>query len=118
MLTVADSVSIYLYNFPIDMRKGVNSLTVLLANELSMRPQSGDLFIFRNKRGDRVKLIHWHKNGFMLHYKCLESGKFRFPKAGSGDRLSLTADQLNWLLAGLDFMLMAQCPELNFEHYC
>tara|TARA_B100001996_G_scaffold379343_1_gene364946 strand:- start:1965 stop:2318 length:354 start_codon:yes stop_codon:yes gene_type:complete len=116
MLTVPDEVSIYLYNQPIDMRKGINGLTILLVNELSMQPQQGDLFVFRNRRGDKVKIIHWHKNGFMIHYKCLESGKFRFPQELE-DQLLLTSDQLSWLLAGLDFILMTQCPEINFEHY-
>ena len=116
MLTLADGIEIYVYSDPIDMRKGINGLTILLTNELDAKPQSGDLYVFRNKRGDKVKVLHWHKNGFMIHYKCLESGKFRFPKA-LGDQLLLTPDQLGWLLAGLDFLLIAQCPELNFEHY-
>lgn len=116
MLSVPDDISIYLYNHPIDMRKGINGLTILLVNELSMQPQKGDLFVFRNRRGDKIKIIHWHKNGFMIHYKCLESGRFRFPQE-LDEQLLLTSDQLSWLLAGLDFILMAQCPELNFEHY-
>lgn len=116
MLTLPDTLAIHLYNRPIDMRKGVNGLTQLLANELSLNPQSGDLYVFRNKRGDKVKIIHWHKNGFMIHYKCLERGRFHFCHEIAG-QIVLTADQLSWLLAGLDFRLMAQCPELNFENY-
>lgn len=117
MLALPDNIAIYLYNPPIDMRKGINGLTVLLANEWSQQLQNGDLFVFRNKRGDKVKILHWHKNGFMIHYKCLERGKFLFPKILDA-QVILTRDQLMWLLAGLDFMLMAQCPEINFTHYC
>ena len=116
MLAIPEGTQIYLYSGPIDMRKGINGLTILLTNDLSAQPQNGDMFVFRNKRGDKIKIIHWHKNGFMMHYKCLERGKFRFTK-GLDSQLFLTEDQLNWLLAGLDFMLMQQCPEMDFSHY-
>ena len=116
MLTLPDNIAIYLYNQPIDMRKSINGLSILLATKLSMQPKSGDLFVFRNKRGDKVKILHWNRNGFIVHYKCLEKGRFKFPKT-IDNQLTLNKDQLTWLLAGLDFMLMAQYPEIDFTHY-
>ena len=116
MLTLTEGIKIYLYSEPVDMRKGVNSLTILLVDQLSVKPQSGDLYLFRNRRSTKVKVLHWDKNGFLLHYKCIERGRFKFPRDLDG-QIELSESQLSWLLAGLDFMLMAECKELDFSHY-
>jgi len=117
MIILNDSIQIYLYASVVDMRKSIDGLSALLVDSFDKNPASGDIYIFRNRSCDKVKALQWHKNGFFLHYKRLEKGRFKIPKNHENDSIIITEDQLNWLFAGLDFSLMADCPELNFDNY-
>ncbi len=75
----------------------------------------GSVFVFYNGARNRVKCLFWDKNGFVLYQKRLERGKFKINRSEDGLFL-LTQQQLDWLLAGLDFALMGKFPELDFEH--
>lgn len=116
MILLRKDIKIYFYVPIVDMRKAIDGLTVLIIEALENEPQSGDLFIFRN-RSDKVKIIYWDRNGFILHYKRLEKGKFKFPKICKKDKFEISSEQLSWLLAGLDFVLMEEFSELNYENY-
>ena len=116
MISLCDNAKVFLYTPIVDMRKAIDGLSLLIVEALGAKPQSGDIFIFRN-RGDKVKIIYWDRNGFVMHYKRLESSKFKFPKTFEGNKFEITQEQLSWLLAGLDFVLMDAYPELNFENY-
>ena len=70
----------YLYSEATDMRKGFNGLSGLVRNEMGANPLSGSVFIFINRRKDRMKLLVWETGGFVLYYKLLESGTFQLPK--------------------------------------
>ena len=85
-----------------DMRKGVAGLAALAETVLRQRPSSGAVFVFRGRRGDRVKLLHWDGQGFCLYYKILERGRFFWP-AGTGGSVRLTAAQLSMLWEGIDW---------------
>ena len=76
---------------------------VLVADTLECDPASGQLFIFRNRQGDKIKMLYWQDNGFWLLYKRNESGRFIFPPIVD-DTMTLSPDQLHWLLSGIDFM--------------
>jgi transposase len=85
-----------------DMRKGMDTLCALVQNALAANPFSGQLFIFRGRRGDRVKVL-WHEpEGVCLYCKRLERGHFVWPQARSGTVL-LTSAQLSMLLEGIDW---------------
>jgi len=116
MLTLTDGSQVYLSLMPVDMRKSINGLSVLVFDALSKSPQSGDVFIFYNKTKNKVKLLFWDRNGFVLYYKRLERGKFKFSQATEGV-IELHEDQLSWLLAGLDFQLMQEFSDLNYSDY-
>ena len=93
---------IWLYRKPVDFRKQIDGLVMLVADQLRANPASGQLFIFRNNGADKIKILWWDLNGFWLLYKRLERGRFIFPTAG--DKVwQLTKDDLSWLLSGLDF---------------
>lgn len=109
-------ISIYLATKPIDMRKEINGLTLLVADVLQHSPQSLSVYVFYNRQKDKVKCLWWDKNGFVLYYKRLERGRYKIPSL-SDEILFLSDEQLSWLLAGLDFHLMSQFPELDFTHY-
>ena len=103
MLSLPQPVHIYLCAAPTDMRKGFDSLAALVAEELGGDPLSGHLFVFRSKRGDRVKLLYWDRDGLALYYKRLEQGVFRFPSADAEAKsVEVTAEELSLLLWGID----------------
>lgn len=85
-----------------DMRKGMNGLAAIAQTALDERPFSGDVFVFRGKRGDLVKLLWWSGDGMNLYAKRLERGRFVWPQAANG-AVHLTAAQLSMLLEGIDW---------------
>jgi len=80
MFSLTSSLNYFLYNGPTDMRKSFDGLCGMVSDKLSRNPMSGEVFIFINKRRDRIKLLHWEPGGFMLYYKRLESGTIELPR--------------------------------------
>ena len=89
MLNLSELVRIYLCTQPPDMRKGFDSLAAVVRDWLGHDPLSGHLFVFRRRRGDRVKLLWWDRDGLAVAYKRLEQGVFRFPTAGDPETRSI-----------------------------
>jgi transposase len=85
-----------------DMRKGMDGLSALVQTALGERLFSGDVFVFRGKRGDLVKLLWWSGDGMNLYAKRLERGRFVWPQASNGS-VHLTPAQLSMLLEGIDW---------------
>ena len=83
------------------MRKSFDTLAELVRQQLRHDPLSGQLFVFRNKRADRIKLLYWDEDGFVIVYKRLEEGSFRFPQGDSAS-LEVRASDLQMLLDGVD----------------
>lgn len=105
------NADIWLYPTPVDFRKQMDGLVMLVADHLQLNPTSGQLFLFRNRHANKIKVLWWEKNGFWLCYKRFEKGKLKFPKINDA-AMSLTSDQFNWLLSGLDFEKQALLPEV------
>jgi len=112
MLSVPNKVRIFLCIRPMDLRKGFDGLHGVVLEVLRQDPLSGDLFVFLNKRRDRVKLLIWDGDGLMIVYKRLERGRFAKPSAGSEDSIVLSAAQLSLLLGGIDLGNRPACPFL------
>ena len=85
-----------------DMRRGFDSLAAQVQGQLERDPFSGQVFIFRGRKGDRVKLLWWEDDGLCLLAKRLENGRFVWPQANDGV-VALTAAQLSMLLEGIDW---------------
>lgn len=117
MRSLRDEIKVFVYLKPIDMRKAINGLSVLVLDALSQIPQSGHVFVFTNKAKNKVKCLLWEHNGFVLHYKRLERCRFKWPRLNEDGVIEINESQLNWLLAGLDFALMKQFSGLNYTHY-
>jgi transposase len=99
---------VFLCTLPTDMRKSFDSLAGLVEQQLGQDPLAGDLFVFRSKRGDRLKLLYWDSDGLAIWYKRLEEGTFVFPtpdaqRTTSGDHgLIIRPVELAMLLDGID----------------
>jgi transposase len=103
VIAVRSDLKILIATQPVDFRKGIHGLVALVAEALKANPYCGDIFIFRSKRADRLKLIAWDGTGMVLVTKWLEEGRFVFPKI-QDDAMVLTGPELSVLLAGLDWM--------------
>ena len=101
MLMLPPSVRIYLCTVPADMRRSFDGLAAMTEEILQRNPLSGHLFVFHNRRGDRVKILFWDRTGFCLWYKRLEEGTFRFP-ADVGDEVEVSMADLALILEGID----------------
>lgn len=100
---------------PIDMRKSINGLSIVVVEVLKENPTSGQLFVFRNKTSNKIKLLYWERDGFWLFYKRLEKSRFKFPKIG--EQMQMTLTQLRWLLDGLDINKIEERRGLNYQYY-
>jgi len=104
---------IYLYRNAIDFRRGIDGLSYLIAQELKHSPRDG-IYLYLNRKQDKLKYLSWHKNRFVLCYKRLEVGCFSAAIGGSSDTIELDATEMSWLLAGLEWNKMRQWGELNY----
>ncbi len=104
MLSFPPSVRIFLAAGVTDMRKSFDTLAGLARDALDMDPLSGNLFVFCNRRKNRLKVLVWDRSGFWLCAKRLERGTFLWPEVREGFPVSveMTSDDLTLLLAGLD----------------
>lgn len=108
---------IWFYPNPIDFRKQMDGLVMFIADHLQMNPASGQLFIFRNRSRNKLKMLWWDRNGFWLFYRRLEKGSFKLPQANDA-ALQLTRDQLSWLLSGLNCLQQVALPEITPTNFC
>jgi len=101
MLSLSPATRIYVVTGPTDMRKAFNGLTAIVRNHLGRDPLSGHLFVFCNRRRDRLKVLYWDQSGLWVCAKRLEKGTFAWPQNGAHE-LQLTSQELALLLGGLD----------------
>lgn len=115
-MLIPNDAKIYLYTEVTDMRKSIDTLCILVSDVLKMNPAEGHLFLFRNRKGDKLKALYYEINCFTLWYRRLEKGKFVFPKNASG-AIEMTLEHFRWILASGKYArldaLQAKMPE-NF----
>jgi transposase len=97
------------------MRKQIDGLAILAKEVIQQDPTSGALFAFINARRNKLKLLVWERNGFIVWYKRLERDKFHWPRATSEAVVTLSGEQLNWLLDGYDVWRMKPHEVLHFS---
>ena len=101
MLSLSPATRIYLVTGVTDMRKSFNGLTAIVMNELDEDPLSGHLFVFCNRRRDRIKVLYWDRSGLWVCAKRLEKGTFAWPRS-TARALEMTSEELAMLLGGID----------------
>jgi len=96
-------LAVYLCRAPVDFRKSIDGLAAVVEAELDLDAFSSALFVFINRRRDKLKCLYWETNGFCLWYKRLERERFAWPTHRPGEHaITLTVDELNFLLDGFD----------------
>lgn len=111
MLALAPSTAIYLCTGATDMRKGFDGLSQIVAARAEQDVLEGGLFVFVNRRRDRMKLLWWDQDGLAFFYKRLERGTFQMPSvAADATSIVLTPTELSLILGGIDLRSVRQRP--------
>jgi transposase len=105
---------VYLCREPIDFRKSINGLSVLVEQELGLNPFAAALYVFTNRQRNKLKVLYWHRNGFCLWLKRLEAERFAWPKDDEVNMQVIGIKDFEWLLEGFD--LWANKPHKTL-HY-
>jgi len=112
MFRLGAELKVYVHREAIDFRKSINGLSALVEQALGLDPFARAVYVFRNRRADRIKLLLWERNGFWLLMKRLEADRFVWPREAA--LLELTVEQLHWLLDGMDLAAMRKHPARHY----
>ena len=118
MLTAGPATRVYLAAGVTDCRKSFNGLVALIESELKQDPLSGSLFVFVNRRRDRIKILYWGETGFCIWYQQLQQGTYQLPRHDSldeQDTLEVTRSQLSLILDGIDLTSARQRRRFQLE---
>jgi transposase len=102
VLTLPPSVRVFVAVGATDMRLGMDGLDAIARARLDLDPLSGHLILFRNRRGDRLKILMWDRSGYWVLYKRLEKGRFSWPSSAVDARVEMCSRDLQLLLSGED----------------
>ena len=105
---------VYLCRVPIDFRKSINGLSVLVEQELELNPFGSALYVFINRQRTKIKVLYWHRNGFCLWLKRLEAEKFAWPRDNESATQMSSLHEFEWLLEGFD--LWANKPHKTLDY--
>jgi len=114
MIALPSDIRLYLALEPVSMHRSFDGLAILAQEVVQQNPLNGHLFIFRNKRADKIKALLWDRNGFWIFYKRLEKGRFKLPKLKQ-PYIRITQEELSLLLDGIDFSRLKRFPELHYH---
>ena len=115
MMRPSGKMPVYLHRLPVDFRKAINGLALIVQEAMQLDPYSEALFVFINKSRDRIKLLYWERNGFCLWHKRLEKNKFAWPLKQNTSQVKLSVEELNWLLDGFDIWRMPPHQRLFYD---
>ena len=115
MFRLDADLKVYLHREAIDFRKSINGLAALVEQSMELDPFTGAAYAFRNRRCDRIKLLIYDRTGFWLLMKRLEQDRFVWPRRTQAV-LELTAEQLHWLLDGIDIETVQRHRLRQYQH--
>ena len=95
------------------MRRSIDGLASIVQECSNLDPFSSSLFVFCNRKRDRIKILHWEHNGFWLYYRRLEKGRFRWPMDTNSDTVKIGSRELSWLLDGLSLEQKQAHPKVD-----
>lgn len=111
---IATPAQIWVAVAPVDMRRGLDGLTAIVQQSLGHSPGAGSAFIFRNRAGNRLRLLLWDGNGVWLCQRRLHQGRFVWPKA-SDPVFAISPAQWHWLAAGVDWQRLSAQPMAEWQ---
>ncbi len=111
---IGEPEQIWLAVAPVDMRRGIDGLSMVVQETLGQAPCSGMAFVFRNKAGNRLRLLVWDGNGVWLCHRRLHRGGFIWPKVNDGS-FSISRAQWDWLVAGVDWQRLSRLPNPDWQ---
>lgn len=115
MFSPARPLRAYIATGVTDMRKSINGLSILVADQLDLNPLSGHLFAFCNRKRDIIKILYWDRNGFCLWHKRLEKDRFQWPETEK-DVVDIHGHELTWLLDGLSLKQQDAHQHLSYKN--
>ena len=116
MIRPNQTTAAYLYTGTVDMRKSSDGLAALVENHLELNPMQDSVFVFCNRGRDKIKILYWERNGFVLWYKRLEKEKFKWLKDTSASSHQISGYRRNQLLDGLKIFSGKPHERLFFEN--
>ncbi len=114
MMEFAD-VPIYLHRDFVDFRKQINGLSMIVTEQMDLDIFVASMFVFCNKRRDKLKVLYWDKTGFCLWHKRLEQDKFKWPRKDEHAIIGWRSEQLDWLLRGFDVVRITPHKALKYN---
>ena len=114
MKSIFSFKSIFIHKAPVDMRKSINGLSVIVAAEMDLDLKSSALFVFCNKSRTHLKILYFDKSGFALWLKKLEGAKFPWPRADEESVISIAVKDLEFILDGVN--IWSRFKEVSFEN--
>ena len=115
MFSVDAHTCVYVAAQPVDFRRQIDGLALLVQDTLQLNPFTSHLFVFRNRHADKLKLLYWHQNGYVLLYKRLEKGRFIWPVNPSQSTLCISLRELHALFDGTDIDQLPQVRQLHYQ---
>lgn len=115
MFSLDSHTRVYISATPVDFRRQIDGLALIVQETLQLNPFSAHLFVFTNRQHDKLKALYYHHNGFILLYKRLEKGRFRWPTASAEQPLCVSLRELQWLIEGGDIQQMAPVRKLQYQ---
>jgi len=108
---------IWLAANPVDFRKAIDGLCSVVIDAFDQHPQES-IFVFYNKARDKLKILVWDENGFIMVYKRISKRKFTIPKNLDAAKCLLDHQELNWLMQGVDWMIARENNSINYQYFC
>lgn len=115
MIIWQDNIDIYLHREPVDFRKAINGLSLIVSETMLLSPFDSALFVFCNKRRSQLKVLYWDDTGFALWQKRLEKDTFKWPKRSPLEIPKISHEQWGWLLRGFDYSQIKPHLHLTFS---
>jgi transposase len=110
------NIKIFLRLDPTDMRKSIDTLSIIVKDVLEQEPSSGHLFLFCNRNRDKLKALYYEQNSFTLWYRRLEQGRFVFPRDRQG-HVEMTQEHFDWLLNSNRYSRADTLEEKFYQNY-
>ena len=114
MFRFDEVLKVYLHREAVDFRMGINGLSILVEQAMILNPMASALYVFGNRRRDRIKILGWDGNGFWLLLKRLEADRFVWPNDAA--IVTLSVEQLHWLIEGIDLAVIKKHPQRYYAH--